>query len=136
MSMVMITVKQAAKILGKAKKTLIRWDKSRKFSPSRESPLKVRAYNESEVKNLKTLFHHKRRYRENLKRLREVQNALNPYSGKLWLTHGEEKLLKEEERLVKEHEVLFKNFKKFNSEIKRLYKRFFMKKMKGWRSKG
>ena len=126
MSMV-ITVKQAAKILGKSKKTLMRWDESGKFSPSRESPLKVRVYNESEIENLKTLLYHEKRYRKNLKRLREVQNALNPYSGKLWLTHGEEKLLKEEERLVKEHEVLLEKFKRFSLEIKRLYKQFFMK---------
>lgn len=124
-----ITISEVAKILGVSKKTLMRWDESGKFSPvSRESPLRVRVYSELDVRNLKILLDHEERYRENLKRLRRVQSALNPYSGRLWLTHREGKLLEEEEQLIKEHEALIEEFKGFKPEIKRLYRKFFMRK--------
>lgn len=124
----MITIGQAAKILGKTKRTLMRWHESRKFLPkAREKFLKSRLYDKEEVENLRTLLQHEKRYQTNLKQLHKIHQALNPYAQKPWLSEKEGELLKEEKKLKEEHDKLFKEFERFKPEIKRLYKQFFMK---------
>lgn len=122
-----ITTSKASAILEVSKKTLFRWDKAGKFSPSiREQISKGRVYKEQDVLNLKTLLNHEERYQRNLKQIRKVQKELNPYTSSAWLSNKEGELLDREKELIEEHEKLVKEFENFSQAIKILYKKFFM----------
>lgn len=121
-----IAVGQAAKILGVNKRTLQRWDESGRFSPDREEVSRVRVYEEVEVRLLKTLLDHEKKYEGNLRKLREVMGRLNIYGRGRYLGEKEIQLLGEEERLMKEHKELFREFVNFSPELKRLYKSFYI----------
>lgn len=122
-----ITIGQAAKLLGISKRTLMRWDEAGKFSPTtREQVTKSRLYDEYQVKNLRILLNHEKRYRENMRRLRKVMSALNLYQGVFLLGKEEGKLLEEEIKLTEEHRKLIKEFEGFKPAIKQLYKQLFI----------
>lgn len=128
-----ITIKQAAKILGKSKRTLMRWDEEGKFCPkSREEVSKTRVYDRADIENLKVLLEHKKQTQRSLYQLIKVKYETNPYSRRKWLSLRQEKLLIEEKKLEKKYRKLRKEFDRLMSkpEMKRLYEQFFKLKTK------
>lgn len=122
-----ITIGQAAKLLGVSKRTLMRWHEAGKFSPTtREQLTKSRVYDEHQVRDLKILLDHEKRYMGNRRRLREVMSALDLYQGVFLLGRKEGDLLEEEIKLTEEHKKLIREFDGFKPEIKQLYKQLFI----------
>ena len=124
--MSVITTGQAAKILGISKRTLMRWDESGRFSPTREAVSNIRVYEESIVKDLKFLMDHEKGYNENLRQIRKVALELNPYHRVFMLSNKEAELLNKEEKLAQKHERLFDEFESFDPRVKKLYKQFYI----------
>lgn len=121
-----LTIGQAAKILGVSKKTLMRWDNSGRFSPTRETVSNIRVYEESVVRNLKVLLDHERRYSENIRELRKMMLGLNNFSKLFLLSDKEGELLDKEEALIQKHKKLMKEFEELSPKIKVLYKQFYI----------
>ena len=121
-----LTIGQVAKILGVNKKTLMRWDESGRFRPTRENVSNIRVYEESVVRDLKFLMDHEKKYNENLRLKRKVALELNPYHRVFLLSSREGEFLDKEEELVQEHKKLLEEFEKFDLRIKILYKRFYI----------
>ena len=121
-----MTISQAAKILGVNKKTLMRWDDSGRFSPTRESVSNIRVYDRAEVESLKIIRNHERRYREAIKQLRETLTALSSYARQYWLDKQEMDLSDELERLQRTYEKLNEEFDNFGPSLKELHKQFFL----------
>lgn len=124
--MAYITTSQAARILGVSKKTLMRWDKSGKFSPrKREEVSRSRVYEESEVRDLRYLIDHEKRFRENLKRWKSIREELNPYRKQFYIDSHAAELEEQYDMCMEEHKRLMEEVDKFTPQMKRLHIQFF-----------
>ncbi len=126
--MSMITIKQAAKILGVSKKTLMRWHEIGRFIPKfREKTSKTRVYEESKVRDLKIVIDNEEKRRENIKKWHTTIEELKRHQKRFLLKGEESQLQDKQEECRRINEKLIKEFSKFTPRMIKLHKQFFMR---------
>ncbi len=85
----MLTVSQAAEVLGVDKKTLMRWDNEGKYPAIREKHSNIRLYDETNVRNHALWFKIRRRHKAHIRLLPPLNKERNRFIRTLPLQPGE-----------------------------------------------
>lgn len=116
MSMVKISIAEAAKILKVSKKTLIRWDESGRYPAIRTSAGKARFYDEEDIKNHALWFEIRRKDKAHNRTLTAIRKEADRFSATVPLQLGVRTKPHKYEEMKKAYDALG-NWEKVNREI-------------------
>lgn len=116
MSMVKISIAEAAKKLKISKKTLIRWDESGRFPAIRTSAGEARFYDEEDIKNHALWFEIRRKHKAHNRTLTAIRKEADRFSSTVPLDPGVRVKLHKFEEMKNAYDAL-RDWEKISREI-------------------